>query len=193
MNKGRLEAFSDAVIAIILTITVLEIKVPHGDDLTALAPELSELLSYVLSFVFIGIWWNNHHHMLHATQKVNGWVLWANLHLLFWLSLIPAATGWLGEYPSAPWPAAIYGGILTMAAVAFRLLQRSIVAAEGPESRLQAAIGTDRKGWLSLALYIAGTGLAFVHSWISDALYVTVAILWFVPDVRVEKELASKA
>jgi uncharacterized membrane protein len=188
MSKGRLEAFSDSVFAIILTVMVLEIRVPRGDDLPALRPEIPELLSYLLSFVFVGIYWNNHHHMLHAARHVNGWVMWANLHLLFWLSLAPVATTWLGEHPTSRWPACVYGILLALMAIAFRLLQRALVAADGSDSRLAAAVGTDAKGWISLALYICGTLLAFVGPWISEALYVLVAVLWFIPDPRIEKK-----
>jgi uncharacterized membrane protein len=192
MGKGRLEAFSDGVIAIIITIMVLEIKVPQGDDLTALEPLLSDLLSYVLSFVYIGIYWNNHHHMLHATTQVSGRILWCNLHLLFWLSLVPIATHWLGENPSSSWPAAVYGVVLFMAAIAFTLLQMAIVAINGSASLLRTAVGADLKGKLSLGLYVLGMLCAFVRPWISEALYVLVAAMWFIPDPRIEKALVEK-
>lgn len=193
MAKGRLEAFSDGVIAIILTIMALEMKVPRGGDLRALEPVLPVLLSYVLSFVFIGIYWNNHHHLLHATRQINGRIMWANLHLLFWLSLVPVATGWLGENPSASLPAATYGALLLMAAVAYSLLLAAILALNGRESVLARAVGRDLKAKTSLLLYAVAIALAFVRPWISDLLYALVAILWFIPDPRIEKAVASKA
>ncbi len=190
MNKTRLEAFSDAVIAIILTIMVLELKIPHGTDFEALKPLLPVFLSYVLSFVYLGIYWNNHHHMLQATRKVNGKVLWANLHLLFWLSLIPFVTGWMGENHFAPLPTAVYGVVLLLSAVSYTILQTVIVRHEQGENDLLAdAVGNDLKGKLSMALYIAAIPLAFVHQWISHALYVTVAIIWLVPDRRIERKI----
>jgi uncharacterized membrane protein len=190
MNKTRLEAFSDAVIAIILTIMVLELKIPHGTDLDALKPLLPKFLSYVLSFVYLGIYWNNHHHMLQATRKINGKVLWANLHLLFWLSLIPFVTGWMGENHFAPLPTAIYGVVLLLSAVSYTILQTVIVHHEQGENDVLAdAVGNDLKGKLSMALYIAAIPLAFVHQWISHALYVTVAIIWLVPDRRIERKI----
>jgi uncharacterized membrane protein len=190
MNKTRLEAFSDAVIAIILTIMVLELKIPHGTDFEALKPLLPKFLSYVLSFVYLGIYWNNHHHMLQATRKVNGKVLWANLHLLFWLSLVPFVTGWMGENHFAPLPTAIYGVVLLLAAVSYTILQSLIVHHEkGENDLLGEAIGNDLKGKLSMVLYIAAIPLAFVHQWISHALYVTVAIMWLVPDRRIERKI----
>ena len=192
MNKTRLEAFSDAVIAIILTIMVLELKIPHGADFEALKPLLPVFLSYILSFVYLGIYWNNHHHMLQATRKVNGKVLWANLHLLFWLSLVPFVTGWMGENHFAPLPTAIYGVVLLLAAVSYTILQSFIVHHEkGENDLLGEAIGNDLKGKLSLALYVAAIPLAFVHQWISHALYVTVAIMWLIPDRRIERKLNS--
>jgi uncharacterized membrane protein len=193
LAKGRLEAFSDGVIAIILTIMALEMKVPRGGDLRALEPVLPVLLSYVLSFVFIGIYWNNHHHLLHATRQINGRIMWANLHLLFWLSLVPVATGWLGENPSASLPAATYGALLLMAAVAYSLLLAAILALNGRESVLARAVGRDLKAKTSLLLYAVAIALAFVRPWISDLLYALVAILWFIPDPRIEKAVASKA
>jgi uncharacterized membrane protein len=193
LAKGRLEAFSDGVIAIILTIMALEMKVPRGGDFRALEPVLPVLLSYVLSFVFIGIYWNNHHHLLHATRQINGRIMWANLHLLFWLSLVPVATGWLGENPSASLPAATYGVLLLMAAVAYSLLQAAILALNGRESVLAKAVGGDLKAKTSLLLYAVAIALAFVRPWISELLYALVAILWFIPDPRIEKAVASKA
>ena len=189
MNKNRLEAFSDGVLAIIITILVLELKVPHGADLEALRPLLPVFLTYVLSFIYLGIYWNNHHHLLHATTRVNGRILWANLHLLFWLSLVPFTTGWMGENHFAPLPSAAYGAVLLLAAVAYTILQRAIIAEQGPGSRLAAAVGVDRKGKVSLALYLAAIPLAFVREWIADALYVAVALLWLVPDRRIEARL----
>ena len=192
MGKGRLEAFSDGVLAIIFTIMVLEIKVPHGGDLAALAPLLPALLGYVLSFVYIGIYWSNHHHMLHATRRINGAIMWANLHLLFWLSLVPVVTTWLGENPYEAWPTAVYGMLLFMAALAYLVLERAIVAYNGRDSALAEAIGADIKGKISVGLYLCAIGLAFVQHWVSDALYALVAIIWIVPDPRIEKTLASK-
>ena len=191
MSKGRLEAFSDGVIAILITIMVLELRVPRGDDLGALRPLLPVFLTYVLSFVFLGIYWNNHHHMLHATDRVNGKILWANLHLLFWLSLVPFVTGWMGENHFASLPTAVYGVVLLLAAVAYTILQRVILKHQGPDSRLAAAVGKDRKGKLSLACYVLAIPLAFVHQWISDALYVFVALLWLIPDRRIESKLSD--
>jgi uncharacterized membrane protein len=191
MGKNRLEAFSDGVLAIIITIMVLELKVPHGDDLAALRPLIPVFLSYLLSFVYIGIYWNNHHHMLHATQRVSGAVLWANLHLLFWLSLVPFATGWMGENHFAPAPTGVYGIPLLMAAVAYWLLQKTIMAAQGRESLLAVAVGSDRKGKLSIILYLIAIPSAFLHQWIAGAIYVFVALMWLVPDRRIERLLAS--
>jgi uncharacterized membrane protein len=191
MNKTRLEAFSDGVIAIIITIMVLELKVPHGDDVSALAPLLPVFLSYVLSFVYLGIYWNNHHHMLHATSKVTGGILWANLHLLFWLSLIPVTTGWMGENHFAAAPSALYGFVLLMAAIAYWLLQQCIIAVQGRDSLLHRAIGNDWKGKLSPALYLAAIPLSFVSHWIAQAIYVVVALMWLAPDRRIERVLAE--
>jgi uncharacterized membrane protein len=186
MRKERLEAFSDGVIAIIITIMVLELRVPHGSDIRALWPLLSVFMSYVMSFVFVGIYWSNHHHLLQATECVSGKILWANLHLLFWLSLIPAVTAWLGENGGA-WPTALYGAVLLMAGLAYRILERTIVVHHGMDSTLARAVGTrDAKVNLSLALYGVAIPLAFVSQWISDAVYVTVALMWFVPDRRIE-------
>jgi uncharacterized membrane protein len=191
MGKGRLEAFSDGVIAIIITIMVLEMKVPHGDTLSDLAPLWPVLLSYILSFVYLGIYWNNHHHMLHACKKVTGAILWANLHLLFWLSLIPFATGWMGENHFAKGPAAVYGVVLLMAAIAYWLLQTLIICAEGPGALLKKAIGTDWKGKASPILYALAIALAFWSQWAAIAIYVLVALIWLVPDRRIEKVLTA--
>jgi uncharacterized membrane protein len=189
MSKGRLEAFSDGVIAILITIMVLELEIPHGTDWEALRPLIPVFLTYVLSFVMLGIYWNNHHHMLQAAHRINGRILWANLHLLFWLSLVPFVTGWMGENHFAPLPTAVYGGILLLAAIAYTILARAIVAEEGPASKLAAAIGQDRKGNVSMALYAAAIPLAFVNQWISDAIYVAVALIWLVPDRRIESRI----
>ncbi|MDB6015743.1 MAG: hypothetical protein JWR19_232 [Pedosphaera sp.] len=189
MQKNRLEAFSDGVIAIIITIMVLEMKVPDGTDVAALTPRLPVFLSYILSFIYVGIYWNNHHHLLHAAKKVSGGILWANLHLLFWLSLFPFATGWIGEYhiESPSLPTAFYGFILLMAAIAYYILQRAIISLQGRDSLLAAAIGSDWKGKLSPMLYLAAIPLAFVHPWLAIGLYVFVALLWLVPDRRIER------
>ena len=191
MGKGRLEAFSDGVIAIIITIMVLEMKVPHGESLASLAPLVPVFLSYVLSFVYVGIYWNNHHHMLQAARKVSGSVLWANLHLLFWLSLFPFATGWMGENHFARVPTAAYGVVLLAAAIAYFVLQRTIIAGEGADSTLAAAIGRDAKGKASPVIYAAAIGLAFVSRWIAIALYVVVALMWLIPDRRLEARLSA--
>ncbi len=191
MQKNRMEAFSDGVIAIIITIMVLEMKVPHGSDLTALRPVLPVFLSYVLSFVYVGIYWNNHHHMLHTARRVSGGILWANLHLLFWLSLFPFATGWVGENQLARTPTAAYGAVLLMAAIAYWVLQRTIIAHQGPDSLLAAAIGSDWKGKLSPALYAAAIPLAFMSPWISNSIYVMVALIWLIPDRRIERVVAT--
>jgi uncharacterized membrane protein len=190
MNKGRLEAFSDGVIAIILTIMVLELKVPHGSSVSSLAPLLPVFLSYVLSFINVGIYWNNHHHLLQAAGKVNGKILWANLHLLFWLSLIPFTTGWMGENHAAL-PTALYGGVLFMAGIAYLFLQHAIVARQGKDSKLAAAMERDVKGKLSAVFYILAILLAFVSPWLADALFVVVALMWFIPDRRIESRLAE--
>jgi uncharacterized membrane protein len=189
MTKGRLEAFSDGVIAIIITIMVLEMKVPHGADAAALGPLLPVFLSYVLSYVNVGIYWNNHHHLLHAARQVDGRVLWANLLLLFWLSLFPFCTGWMGENHFASLPTALYGVVLLMAAYSYLVLQRTIVAVDGASSPLAKAIGADRKGLVSRLMYMAAIAAAFVRPWIAWALYVAVALLWFVPDRRIERVL----
>jgi uncharacterized membrane protein len=192
MGKQRLEAFSDGVIAIIITIMVLELKVPHSASPEALIPLLPVFSSYVLSFVYIGIYWNNHHHMLHATGKVSGGVLWANLHLLFWLSLLPFATGWMGENHFAPWPSAVYGCVLLMAACAYLVLERSIIATDGPSSTLGTAVGADWKGKLSPIAYIAGIASSFVWPWVPQVFYVLAALWWLVPDRRIERALRSR-
>lgn len=191
MNKERLTAFSDGVIAVIITILVLELKVPHGSTLAALRPLLPVFLSYVLSFVYIGIYWNNHHHLFAVTERVNGAVLWANLHLLFWLSLVPFVTVWLGENRLAPVPTAVYGLVLLGAGLAYWLLQGQIIALQGKQSTLAAAIGPDIKGRLSPALYLFAVVLAFVHPWIADGLYVVVALMWLVPDRRIERVVSD--
>ena len=193
MGKTRLEAFSDGVIAILITIMVLELHVPRGADWAALRPLLPVLLSYVLSFVYLAIYWNNHHHMLHVVQKVSGGTLWANLHLLFWLSLVPFVTGWMGENRFAPVPTAAYGVVLLMAALAYWLLQRIIIAGQGPGSVLAAAVGRDLKGKLSPLLYALAIPSAVLSPWIAGALYVLVALLWLVPDRRIERTLAAQA
>ena len=192
MGKTRLEAFSDAVIAIIITIMVLELKVPHGDSLETLLPLVPVFLSYVLSFVYVGIYWNNHHHMLHASRKVYGSVLWANLHLLFWLSLFPFATGWMGENHFAAMPSALYGVVLLMAAVAYLVLQQTIIATEGPSSVLRSAVGGDWKGKLSPLLYVLAIGSTFFVQWVAQAIYVVVALIWLIPDRRIEHALQQK-
>lgn len=189
MNKNRLEAFSDGVIAIIITIMVLELEIPHQPDLAALRPLAPKLLSYLLSFIYLGIYWNNHHHLLQAVRHVNGRVLWANLHLLFWLSLIPFATGWTGENSFAAWPVALYGVVLLLAAIAYYLLTHALIALHGRESTLAAAIGTDIKGWASIAGYLTAIPLAFISSWASYTLYVVVALMWLIPDRRIERTM----
>jgi uncharacterized membrane protein len=192
MNKGRLEAFSDGVVAILITIMVLELKVPHTTDPHALGEMLPVFLAYLLSFVYLGIYWNNHHHLLHAARLVSGGVLWANLHLLFWLSLVPFVTGWTGEHRSAPFPTACYGAVLLLAAIAYLILQRSIIAAEGENSNVAAAVGRDVKGKLSVVMYAAAIPLSFVHVIIADAIYVIVAIMWLVPDPRLARRLQQE-
>lgn len=192
MGKGRLEAFSDGVLAIIITIMVLELKVPHGDDLSVLLPLVPVFLSYVLSFVYVGIYWNNHHHLLHATRHISGPILWANLHLLFWLSLVPFATGWMGENQFAPTPTALYGVLLLLAAIAYWLLQHAIMAKQGEESLLAVAVGKDLKGKLSPLLYVVAIPSAFLHQWIAGGLYVLVAVIWLVPDRRIERALLQQ-
>ena len=189
MSKGRLEAFSDAVIAILMTIMVLDLKVPRGADWEALRPLLPVFLAYVLSFVYLGIYWNNHHHMFHAVERISGAMLWPNLHLLFWLSLIPFVTGWMGENNFAPIPTALYGAVLLLAGAAYTILQRAIIRTEGPHSRLAAAVGRDLKGKLSLLIYAVAIPLAFVSQIVSDILYVAVALIWLIPDRRIESRL----
>ena len=187
MTASRLEAFSDGVLAIIITIMVLELKVPHGDSLAALSPILPTFLTYILSFTFIGIYWNNHHHLLKAVKRVTPRVMWSNLLLLFWLSLVPFATGWLGENHSAAVPTMLYGAILLMAAISYTILQWSIVCQHGRDSKLAESFGTDLKGKLSIACYIGGIIAAPFEQWISDGLYTAVAFLWFIPDKRLKK------
>ena len=189
MGKGRLEAFSDGVLAIIITIMVLELKVPYGDDVAALKPMLPMLLAYALSFLYIGIYWTNHHHMLHTVHKVTGPVLWANLHLLFWLSLVPFGTAWMGENRFAATPVALYGVVLLMAAIAYFILVRALLAMHGDDSVLATAIGNDFKGRVSVAIYLLAVPLAFASPGLACALYVLVAVIWLVPDTRIEKNL----
>ncbi len=191
MTKNRMEAFSDGVIAILITIMVLELKVPHSAELSALLPIWPVFLSYVLSFVYIGIYWNNHHHLLHTLNKVSGPVLWANLHLLFWLSTIPFVTAWMGENHFAPVPTAVYGVVLLLCALSWVILQRTIIRIEGRDSVLARAVGRDRKGRLSQVLYLAALPLAFVHPALSGACYVAVALIWVIPDRRIERQLAD--
>jgi uncharacterized membrane protein len=193
MRKTRLEAFSDGVLAIIITIMVLELKVPRGEDLAALEPLLPVFFSYVLSFVYIGIYWNNHHHMLHTAGRVTGAVLWANLHLLFWLSLLPFVTGWMGENHFASLPSALYGIVLLMAGAAYWILARTIIAAEGENSLLAKAIGNDRKGILSVVIYAFAILLSFFDQWIAQSLYIVVALMWLIPDRRIERVLPPES
>jgi uncharacterized membrane protein len=190
MTTSRLEAFSDGVFAIIITIMVLELRAPHGSELDALVPLLPKFLSYVLSFVFVSIYWNNHHHLLHASDRINGRIMWANLHLLFWLSLVPFTTAWMGENHAAPLPTAIYGCVLLLAAMAWLILQAALLKEHGPDSRLSQALVHDVKGKASAALYLAAIPLAFVQPSVSILLYVTVAITWLVPDRRIESRVA---
>jgi len=192
MTKGRLEAFTDGVIAILITILVLELRAPHGADLAALQPLVPTALSYVLTFVFIAIYWNNHHHMLHTAQHVDGRILWANVYLLFWLSLTPFATAWMGDNHFAALPVAVYGGVLFMAAIAYTILMRALIARHGPHSALARAVGADRKGWTSLALYGLAVPIAFVNRWVALGMYVFVALMWFVPDSRIARVLAER-
>ena len=192
MKTTRLEAFSDGVLAIIITIMVLELKVPHAVELAALKPVLPVLLSYVLSFIYLGIYWNNHHHLFQVTEEVSGGILWANLHLLFWLSLFPFTTAWMGENHLGVIPTAIYGFVLLMAAIAYYILQRTIIAKEGRESLLAQAVGRDWKGKLSPLLYLAAIPLAFVSPWIAGGLYVFAALLWLIPDPRIEREIEKR-
>ena len=192
MHKGRLEAFSDGVLAIILTIMVLEIKVPHAPDFAALRPLLPVILSYVLSFLYIGIYWNNHHMLLAGTSKVSGGVLWANLHLLFWLSLVPFATGWMGENHFAKPALVLYGLILLMAGVAYWILQSCLIAVDGPHSTLARAVGHDRKGKASPPLYVLGIAASFWNPWVAGGIYVAVALMWLVPDRRIERKMVDQ-
>ncbi len=192
MGKGRLEAFSDGVIAILITIMVLELKVPHGADWATLAPLVPIVMAYVLSFVYLGIYWNNHHHMLHTVTRVTGGILWANLHLLFWLSLVPFSTGWMGENHFAPVPTALYGATMAMAGVAYFILQQVIIRAQGPNSLLRQAVGRDWKGNLSNVLNLGAIPLAFWRPWASLAIYVLVALIWLVPDQRIERSLPQR-
>ncbi len=192
MGKNRLEAFSDGVLAIIITIMVLEMKVPHDVEISALKPLWPVFVSYVLSFLYLGIYWNNHHHMLHVTHRVTGPMLWANLHLLFWLSLIPFVTGWMGENHFASAPTALYGVVLLLAAIAYTILQQTITASHGRDSLLAYAVGRDLKGKLSLLLYAIAVPVAFVQAWMAGALYVLVALMWLLPDRRIERALTEK-
>lgn len=192
MSKARLEAFSDGVIAIIITVMVLNLQVPSGADLAAVATVTPVFLNYVLSFVFVGIYWNNHHHMLHAVQHVHGGILWANLHLLFWLSLFPFVTGWMGQNYSASVPTALYGGVLLMAGVAYFILERLMIAAEGPDSLLARAVGSELKERLSLLLYVLGIAAAFYSRLAAQLLYVTVALMWLIPDRRIERAIKNR-
>jgi uncharacterized membrane protein len=192
MNSGRLEAFSDGVIAIIITIMVLELKVPHGATADALSPLIPAFLSYVLSFIYVGIYWNNHHHLLHTCERVNGAILWANLHLLFWLSLFPVTTAWIGENHLAAQPSALYGAVLLMAAVAYWLLQAAIIGSQGPDSLLKKAVRGDWKGKASQVLYLIGIVAAFRAAWMAQVFYLLAALLWLVPDRRIERVLAHE-
>jgi uncharacterized membrane protein len=189
MPKGRLEAFSDGVFAVIITIMVLEMKSPHGTSLAALRPVLPVFFSYVLSFIYVGIYWNNHHHLLHAAQHVTGGILWANLHLLFWISLTPFTTAWMGENHFAPWTVALYGVILLFAGMAYYILTKMLIAHHGKDSTLATSIGSDRKGKVSVVVYATAIPLSFVRPWIAFACYIMVAIMWLVPDPRIEKKL----
>jgi uncharacterized membrane protein len=193
MTKVRLEAFSDGVIAILITIMVLELHIPHEATWSALGPLVPVFLTYVLSYVFLGIYWNNHHHMLHACDRINGRVLWANLHLLFWLSLIPFVTGWMGQNHFTPIPSAAYGIVLMFAGIAYYILAHTLIAEQGPDSRLARAFGRDRKGQVSVVLYAIGIGLAFVNSWMAVAIYVGVALMWLVPDRRIETHARARS
>jgi uncharacterized membrane protein len=189
MHKGRLEAFSDGVIAILITIMVLELKVPHGSDFSTLQPLIPIFISYILSFIYIGIYWNNHHHLMQAAQKVNGASLWANLHLLFWLSMIPFATSWMGENHFATEPVALYGAVLFCCGGAYTIFAKILVHLHGKDSKLAKALGPDTKGNLSVLLYIIGIALSFVHAWIAVGIYIVVAIMWLIPDRRIERVL----
>ncbi len=192
MHKGRLEAFSDGVIAIIITIMVLELKVPHGDSLAALKPVVPVFISYILSFVYVGIYWNNHHHTMQAVKSINGAILWANLHLLFWLSMVPFVTSWMGENNFTTWPIALYGFVLLMNAVAYTLLIIALLRHHGKDSLLGKAIGNDRKGKISLVIYTLAILLSWVCAWVSFGLYVIVACIWFIPDSRIERKIVHQ-
>jgi len=192
VTKTRLEAFSDGVIAILITIMVLELRVPEGADWNSLKAVLPVFMTYVLSYVYLGIYWNNHHHLLHAADRMTGRILWANLHLLFWLSLVPFVTGWMGHNHFEALPTALYGFVLLMSALAYTVLVRSIIAAQGPGSRLQAAIGSDLKGYASLVMYMAAIALSFSGRWVSYILYISVALVWFIPDRRIERRLGHE-
>jgi uncharacterized membrane protein len=192
ITKQRLEAFSDGVLAIIITIMVLEMKVPHSAELSALAPIIPVFISYLLSFVYVGIYWNNHHHMLHTAKSVNGKVLWADLHLLFWLSLIPFVTGWMGENHFSKWPVVFYGIVLIMNAIAYTILAKTLIHHHGKNSLLSQALGSDFKGKISIAIYATAIGSAFINSWIGLALYFVVAAIWLVPDKRIESKLEKE-
>ncbi|HUS01478.1 MAG TPA: TMEM175 family protein [Chitinophagaceae bacterium] len=191
MGPERLQAFSDGVIAIIITIMVLEMKVPHSADLSSLKPVIPIFMSYILSFIYVGIYWNNHHHMMHTIHHVNGRVLWANTHLLFWLSLIPFASGWMGENHFAKWPVVVYGVVVCMAGIAYYFLSQSLLKLHGKDSRLGLAIGNDRKGITSVIIYVMGIGLCFIHPWLGVLLYSLVAAMWFIPDGRIEKKMKT--
>jgi uncharacterized membrane protein len=193
VTSGRLEAFSDGVIAIVITILVLELKVPQGSDLAAIAPLWPVFISHVLSFIYLGIYWNNHHHMLQATERVDGRVLWANLHFLFWLSLVPFVTGWMGENQFAPLPVALYGSVLCLTAVAYYLLARSLLMLHEPGSALANALAGDFKGRVSVLVYVMAIPLSFLNNWLAFALYAVVAAIWFVPDRRIEREVVTEA
>lgn len=188
MGKGRLEAFSDGVLAIIITIMVLEMKVPHGDTLDDLMPLLPIFMSYILSFIYIGIYWNNHHHLMQVAHKVSGKVLWSNIHLLFWLSLVPFATAWMGENHFSKWPVILYGVVLMMAGVAYYILAQCLISIHGKDSALKQALGKDKKGIISIVLYIVGICCTFISPWIGFLIYVVVAAIWFIPDRRIEKK-----
>ena len=191
MEKNRLEAFSDGVLAIIITIMVLELKAPHGADWAALKPLLPVFLSYVVSFIYVGIYWNNHHHLIKASRRVNGGIMWANLHLLFWLSLLPFVTAWMGENHFTPLPTALYGAVLLLAAIAYFILQNLIIRELGKDSKLAASLGKDWKGKLSPVLYATGIGLSFIQPWVAGSVYVAVALMWFIPDKRIERVVAE--
>ena len=192
MSKSRLEAFSDGVLAIIITIMVLELHVPKGNDLAALRPLLPVLLTYLLSFIYIGIYWNNHHHLLHATRQVRGSVLWANLHLLFWLSLLPFVTGWMGTSGFASVPTAMYGAVLLLSGIAYWILERAIITGEGESSLLKKAVGNDRKGIVSVVMYAVAIPCGFIGHWVAHCIYILVALIWLIPDRRIERTLASE-